>query len=96
MEHCAGDRARLLLLLLVVVAPVRRPLSWNGRMAKIKVPQNCGKVKIAMTLGGKFSVWNGKQGQHEFVIFCRNRKQAAELVEIINKKKHKGEVIVEG
>ena len=65
-------------------------------MAMVKVPQNVGKVKVAMALGGKFSVWNGKQGEHEFVILCRNRKQAEELVQIINKKQHNGEVVVEG
>jgi hypothetical protein len=63
---------------------------------KVKVPQNTGKVRLAMGLGGKFTVWNGKQGQHEFAIVCRNRKQAEELVRIINNKEHDGEVDVEG
>ena len=41
-----------------------------------KIPQNAGKVRVAMTAGKKFTVWNGKQGQHEFAIICRDRKQA--------------------
>jgi len=43
-----------------------------------------------MTLGGKWTVWNGKQGQHEFVIILRNRKQANEIARIINSKQHNG------
>ena len=63
-------------------------------MATFKIPQNVGKVRVAMGLGGKFTVWNGKQGQHEFKIFCRDRKHAEELVALINSKKHGGEVQV--
>ena len=64
-------------------------------MPRIKDPQNAGKVRVAMGLGGKFTVWNGKQGQHEFAITCRNRKQAEELAKLINSKKHGGEVVVD-
>ena len=64
-------------------------------MPRIKVPENAGKVRVAMGVGGKFTVWNGKQGQHEFAIQCRNRKQAEELVKLINSKKHCGEVVVD-
>ena len=63
-------------------------------MAKVRVPENVGKVKVAMTLGGKWTVWNGKQGQHEFVIILHNRKQANEIAKIINSKQHNGEVVV--
>lgn len=65
-------------------------------MAKIKIPQNVGKVRVAMALGGKFSVWNGKQGQHEFSIVCRDRKQAEEVARMINEKRHGGEIVVHG
>jgi hypothetical protein len=61
---------------------------------KIKVPQNTGKVRVAMGLGGKFTVWNGKHGQHEFFIPCRSRKEAEALATLINSKKHDGEVEV--
>ena len=47
-----------------------------------------------MGLGGKYVVWNGKQGKHEFSITCRNRKEAQELAEKINKKRHTGEIEV--
>ena len=61
-------------------------------MARVKIPQNAGKVKVAMTLGGKWTVWNGKQGPDEFVIIVWNRKQATEIARIINSKQHNGEV----
>ena len=60
-----------------------------------KVPPNTGKVRIAMTQGNKFTVWNGKQGQHEFAIICRDRKQAEEVARKINNKEHDGEVVVD-
>ena len=46
---------------------------------KYFIPKNLGKVRVAMSLGGRFTVWNGKQGPGEFVILCRDRKQAEEL-----------------
>jgi hypothetical protein len=64
-------------------------------MAKVSVPPNTGKVRVAMGLGGKFTVWNGKQGKHEFVIACRNRKQAEEIARRINTRDHNGEVVVD-
>ena len=48
-----------------------------------------------MALGGKYVVWNGKQGRDEFVIVCRNMKQATEVAEKINKKLHDGEIVVD-
>ena len=57
-----------------------------NEMATYDIPQNTGKVRVAMIGGGKYTVWNGKQGKHEFVIVCRNRKQAEELVALINSK----------
>jgi hypothetical protein len=64
-------------------------------MPKIPVPSNTGKVRVAMGLGGKFTVWNGKQGKNEFVIICRNRKQAEEVARKINSRDHNGEVVVD-
>lgn len=61
-------------------------------MAKVTIPPNIGKVKVAMTLGNKWTVWNGKQGQHEFVIVLQDRKQANEIARIINSKQHNGEI----
>ena len=63
-------------------------------MAKYKVPPNCGRVRVAMGVGGTYAVWNGKQGKDEFRILVRTRKQAAELARIINAKQHDGEVEV--
>ena len=64
-------------------------------MPSYKIPQNAGKVKVAMGVGGRYTVWNGKQGQHELAIPCRNRKQAEEIAKKINSKQHNGEVIVD-
>jgi hypothetical protein len=63
-------------------------------MALYKVPKNLGKVRVAMGLGGRFTVWNGKQGPGEFVILCRDRKQADEVCRKLNAKEHKGEISV--
>ena len=59
-------------------------------MARYEIPKDVGKVRVAMALGGKFAVWNGKQGRGEFRIVCRNRKEAQELVNRINRKEHEG------
>ena len=48
-------------------------------MPRIEIPKDTGKVRVAMSLGGKFTVWNGKQGRGEFSILCRDRKQAEEI-----------------
>ena len=63
-------------------------------MARYSIPQNIGKVRVAMASGGKYTVWNGKQGQHEFSITCRNRKQAAQLATVINSKDRPKEIEV--
>ena len=64
-------------------------------MPKLSVPPNTGKVRVAMGLGGKFTVWNGKQGKHEFVVICRNRKQAEEVAKKINSRDHNGEIVLD-
>ena len=63
-------------------------------MAKYSVPPNIGKVRVAVAIGGKWAVWNGKQGKNEFRILVRNRKQAEEVAKIINEKRHDGEIEV--
>lgn len=63
-------------------------------MPKYSVPPNTGKVRVAVAIGGKFAVWNGKQGKNEFRILVRNRKQAEEIARIINEKRHNGQVEV--
>ncbi len=65
-------------------------------MAQIKIPQNVGKVRVAIGHGGKWTVWNGKQGKHEFVLIARDRKHAEELVAHINGRNHGGIVEVHG
>ncbi len=63
-------------------------------MARYRIPSNVGKVRVAMALGGKIVVWNGKQGKGEVSIVCRNRRQAEEIARMINRKLHKGEIEV--
>jgi hypothetical protein len=59
-------------------------------MARYEIPKNLGKVRLAVALGGKFAVWNGKQGRDEFRIVCRSRKEAQEIVARINRREHAG------
>ena len=63
-------------------------------MAVYTIPKNLGKVRVAKGLGHKWMVWNGKQGRGEFSIVCRDRKQADQVAEMINKKRHGGEIEV--
>lgn len=63
-------------------------------MARYDIPQNVGKVRVAIFLGNKYVVWNGKQGQHEFRIPCRDRRQAEEVATKINRREHDGQIEV--
>jgi hypothetical protein len=63
-------------------------------MARYSIPPNIGKVKVAVFVGNKYAVWNGKQGANEFRILCRDRRQATEVADTINRKKHNGEIEV--
>jgi hypothetical protein len=63
-------------------------------MAVYKIPKNLGKVRVAKGLAHKWTVWNGKQGKDEFAIVCKDRKQAEQVAEMINKKQHAGEIEV--
>lgn len=66
-------------------------------MARYKIPENCGKVRVMMALGGRYAVWNGKDDKkHELLILCRDRKQAEEIARIINTKDHDGEIEIQG
>lgn len=61
---------------------------------KVPIPKNLGKVRVMMALGGRYAVWNGKDGRQKFEILCRTRKQAEEIVRTINTGAHKGEIEV--
>ncbi len=63
-------------------------------MPRYTIPNNIGKVRIAMGIGGKYTVWNGKQGKHEFAITCRNRKQAVKIATLINSRDRPAEIEV--
>jgi len=59
---------------------------------KYEIPKNVGKVRVMMALGGKYAVWNGKDGRLKFEILVRTRKQAEEVAQKINTKNHGGEI----
>lgn len=63
-------------------------------MARYSVPPNIGKVRVVMALAGRFAVWNGKTGRHEFRIIVRTKQQAEEVARMINEKKHDGQIEV--
>ena len=63
-------------------------------MARYDIPQNAGKVRVAMGVAGTYAVWNGKQGKNEFKILVRTRAQAEEIARVINAKEHDGFVEV--
>jgi len=61
-------------------------------MPKLEVPKNVGRVRVAMGVGGRYTVWNGKQGKNEFSIACRNRKEAEAIAAKINQKGREKEI----
>lgn len=61
---------------------------------KYTIPQNIGRVRVMMAIGGKYAVWNGKDGRAKFEIVCRTRKLAEEVALKINTKDHNGEIEV--
>jgi shikimate 5-dehydrogenase len=63
-------------------------------MARYEIPQNAGKVRVAMGVGGTYAVWNGKQGKNEFKILVRSRAKAEEVAKLINSKQHDGSIEV--
>jgi len=62
---------------------------------KHEVPANIGKVRVAVTLGNKYVVWNGKQGRGEFRIACKDKRQATQLAQQINQLREGGTVEVD-
>jgi hypothetical protein len=61
---------------------------------KYSIPPNIGKVCVMMAAGGKYAVWNGKDGRQKFEILCRKRQTAEEVALKINTKQHNGEIEV--
>jgi hypothetical protein len=61
---------------------------------KYSIPPNIGKVRVMMASGGKYAVWNGKDGRQKFEILCRKRQTAEEVALKINTKQHNGEIEV--
>jgi hypothetical protein len=62
---------------------------------RYEVAANIGKVRVAVTLGNKYCVWNGKQGPGEFRIACKDKRQATQLAQQINQLRGKGTVEVD-
>lgn len=63
-------------------------------MPSFEVPKNLGKVRMVMALGNKYAVWNGKDGKAKFLVECRTKKAAQEIVRRLNTKDHDGTIRV--
>lgn len=63
-------------------------------MARYVIPARIGKVRVVMALAGRYAVWNGKTGKHEFRIIVRTKQQAEEVAKMINEKAHDGQIEV--
>ncbi len=61
---------------------------------KYFIPKNIGKVRVVMTLGNKYCVWNGKNGKGEFSIPCRTKQQAIDVAKLINSPARPSEIEV--
>jgi len=64
-------------------------------MPRLEVPKNIGRVRVAMGVGGRYTVWNGKYGKHEFSVVCRNRKEAEAIAAKLNQKDRPVEIEVD-
>jgi hypothetical protein len=61
---------------------------------KYEIPKNIGKVRVMMAQGGRYAVWNGKDGRLKFEILVRTRRQAEEVAQKINTGNHGGEIVL--
>ena len=61
---------------------------------KYEIPKNIGKVRVMMAQGGRYAVWNGKDGRLKFEILVRTRRQAEEVAQKINSGSHGGEIVL--
>jgi hypothetical protein len=60
-----------------------------------EIPPKIGKVRVAVTLGNKYAVWNGKNGKAEFRILCKDRREATQIAAKINQLKQKDGGVIE-
>lgn len=63
-------------------------------MPSFEVPKNIGRVRMVMALGNRYAVWNGKDRKEKFLVECRTKKAAQEIVRRINEKDHDGKITV--
>lgn len=61
-------------------------------MARYLIPQNAGHFRIEIARAGNSIVINDKTGKNQIIIPCRDRKQAEELCDRLNRGDHDGEI----
>jgi hypothetical protein len=73
---------------------VHLPALFGERACPLRSPAKHRQGARRHGAGGKYTVWNGKQGKHEFAIPCRNRKQAEEIAKSSTRKDRPKEIEV--
>lgn len=63
-------------------------------MAKIRLPADPGRFKIAKASAGSYMVRNDRTGKNEVIIPCRDRDQAEDICKRLNEGDHSGEIWV--
>jgi len=63
-------------------------------MPKYTIPENAGRFRVETAMAGNYMVINDKTGKNQVIIPCRDRVQADEVCERLNKGDHRGEIWV--
>ena len=61
-------------------------------MPHITLPKHPGLFRVAIARAGNYIVLNDKTGKSEIIIACRDKKEADDLCERLNKGDHKGQI----
>ncbi len=61
-------------------------------MPRIRIPENLGECEVIIAKAGNYAVWNRKSGKNKFLVACKNREQADEVLKKIKNNDHDGEL----
>ncbi len=61
-------------------------------MPRIRIPENLGECEIIVAKAGNYAVWNRKTGKNQFMVACKSREQAEEVLKRLQNKDHQGEL----
>ncbi len=61
-------------------------------MARHLIPDNPGQFRIKVASAGNYMVINDKTGKNQVIIPCRNKSQAEDIRDKLNKNDHNGEI----